>query len=179
MDADLSDNPEDLEILVRFFNEGDWDLVIGSRVLGEAERGSLTLLQRFGNWLATSLIRRLWGVSFTDLGPLRMVCRSALNRLGLRDRNFGWNVEMQSKAARMHLRIAEVAVDYRRRRHGRSKISGTILGSLRAAVKILWTIYVCWRITPSDWPEDAIAASDGFAPPEQCARSSSGADETN
>jgi glycosyltransferase involved in cell wall biosynthesis len=178
MDADLSDNPEDLEILVRFFDEGNWDLVIGSRVLGKAEPGSLTLLQRFGNWLATRLIRRLWGVSFTDLGPLRIVRLSALKQLGLRDRNFGWNVEIQAKAARMQLRVAEIAVHYRRRRHGRSKISGTILGSLRAGVKILWTIYRCWRTAPSDRGDDK-PESARFAPAEECTTSRSGADETN
>lgn len=145
MDADLADDPADLERLVRFFREGDWDLVIGSRVLGVCEPGALTALQRFGNWLSTWLIRKIWQVRFTDLGPLRIVSRQALARLDLQDRDFGWNVEMQAKAARLKLRVAELPVTYRRRRFGSSKISGTLSGSLRAAVKILWTIYRCWR----------------------------------
>ncbi len=148
MDADLADDPADLERLVRSFESGDWDLVIGSRVVGKSEPGSLTPLQRFGNWLTTSLIRAIWGVRFTDLGPLRMLRREVLRRLDLRDRNFGWNVEMQAKAARLRLRVTEIPVAYRRRRFGRSKISGTVWGSLRAGVKILWTIYRCWRMRP-------------------------------
>lgn len=144
IDADLSDDPADLERLVRLLEQGDWDLVIGSRVLGQSEPGSLTPLQRFGNWLTTCLIRWLWGVSFTDLGPLRMVRRDSLERLALSDRNFGWNVEMQAKAARLRLKVAEIPVVYRKRQFGRSKISGTFIGSIHASVKILWTIYSCW-----------------------------------
>ena len=149
MDADLSDDPRDLERLVRHFEERACDLVIGSRVLGEAEPGSLTPVQRFGNWLTTRLIRWIWGVSFTDLGPMRMVSRQALARLDLCDRNFGWNVEMQAKAAALGLLVSEVAVSYRKRRFGRSKISGTIRGSFRAGVKILWTVFRCMRISAS------------------------------
>jgi glycosyltransferase involved in cell wall biosynthesis len=145
MDADLSDDPQDLELLIRHFQAGDWDLVIGSRVLGAAERGSLVPLQRFGNWLTTRLIALFWGVQFTDLGPMRILRRDALERLKLSDRNFGWNVEMQAKAAQLGMKVCEIAVRYRRRLQGRSKISGTISGSLRAAVKILWTVYRCWR----------------------------------
>lgn len=146
MDADLSDDPADLAALARCFERGGWDLVVGSRVLGEAETGSLTPVQRFGNWLSTRLIRAIWRVSFTDLGPLRMLSRDALRRLGLRDRSFGWNIEMQAKAARLHLKVTEIPVSYRRRQGGRSKISGTARGSLRAGIKILWTLYVCWRM---------------------------------
>ena len=146
IDADLSDDPTDLEPLLHILEEGEWDLVVGSRVLGCAEPGSLTSLQRFGNWLATRLIRFLWGVSFTDLGPLRVLKRDSLRRLALRDQNFGWNVEMQAKAARLGLRVTELPVSYRRRRFGTSKISGTLLGSITAGITILLTIYRCWRI---------------------------------
>jgi glycosyltransferase involved in cell wall biosynthesis len=148
MDADLSDDPADLTRLVRRFEDGGLDLAIGSRVLGNPEPGSLTPMQRFGNWLTTSLIRWIWNVSFTDLGPLRIVAFEALERLDLHDPDFGWNVEMQAKAARLRLRIEEVPVQYRKRRHGQSKISGTIAGSLRAGVKIMWTVYRCWRGGP-------------------------------
>lgn len=146
MDADLSDDPADLTRLVQVFDEGRWDLVIGSRVLGNPQPGSLTYLQRSGNWLSTRLIRWLWGRRFTDLGPMRMVSRHALAALRLQDRDFGWNVEMQAKAARLCLRVCEIPVSYRRRASGKSKISGTLAGSLRAGLKILWTIYRCWRI---------------------------------
>ncbi len=145
MDADLSDDPADLERVVRFFEQGDRDLVIGSRVLGHPEPGALTPMQRFGNWLTTRLIRWIWAVSFTDLGPLRILRREALERLELCDRSFGWNVEMQAKAARLRLKVAEIPVSYRKRKFGRSKISGTAWGSLCAGAKILWTIYSCWR----------------------------------
>ena len=146
MDADLADDPADLPRLARVLEEGGWDLVIGSRVLGNPEPGSLTPLQRFGNWLTTRLIRSIWHVSFTDLGPLRIIKRKALERLDLRDRNFGWNVEMQAKAARLGLRVTEIPVRYRRRTFGRSKISGTSFASVHAGVKILWTILRCWQM---------------------------------
>jgi glycosyltransferase involved in cell wall biosynthesis len=146
IDADLSDDPADLEPLLASLERGPWDLVIGSRVLGTAEPGSLTPLQRFGNWLATRLIRRIWGVTFTDLGPLRALRMNALGQLGLRDPNFGWNVEMQAKAARLGLKVTEIPVRYRRRQSGKSKISGTLVGSIAAGAKILLTIYRCWRI---------------------------------
>jgi glycosyltransferase involved in cell wall biosynthesis len=145
MDADLSDDPTDLKRLVRLFEEGKWDMIIGSRVLGNPEPGSLTPLQRFGNWLTTLLIRKIWHVSFTDLGPMRLLSRQALHRLDLVDRDFGWNVEMQAKAARLRLRVTEVPVKCFRRRLGKSKISRTLRGSLRAGTKILLTVYRCWK----------------------------------
>jgi glycosyltransferase involved in cell wall biosynthesis len=146
IDADLSDDPADLARVLSVFEAGEWDLVVGSRVLGDAEPGSLTWLQRFGNRLSTALIRRLWNVAYTDLGPLRVVRMSELGRLALRDTNFGWNVEMQAKAARLHLKVTEIPVRYRRRAAGKSKISGTLVGSVAAGAKILWTIYRASRI---------------------------------
>jgi glycosyltransferase involved in cell wall biosynthesis len=131
--------------LVRLFEDGEWDMVLGSRVLGSPEAGSLTLLQRFGNWLTTLFIRKLWHVSFTDLGPLRILSRQALNRLNLQDRDFGWNVEMQAKAACLRLRVTETPVKYFRRRMGKSKVSGTLRGSVCAGAKILLTVYRCWQ----------------------------------
>lgn len=144
MDADLSDDPSDLARLLTVFEAGGWDMVIGSRVLGEAEPGALTPLQRFGNALATQLIWWIWKVRYTDLGPLRIIRRDALERLRLCDRNFGWTVEMQAKAAKLGLRVADVPVSYRRRRTGQSKVSGTAKGSVKAGVKILLTIGKCW-----------------------------------
>lgn len=146
IDADLSDDPRDLAPLLESLERGGLDLVIGSRALGHPEPGSLTPLQRFGNWLATRLIGWIWGVWFTDLGPLRALNIQALKRLNLHDRSFGWNVEMQAKAARLGLKVAEIPVSYRRRHAGKSKISGTMTGSVAAGVKILLTIYRCWRL---------------------------------
>ena len=148
LDADLSHSPEDIERMVRAFDGGDWDLIIGSRVLGQAEPGALAPVQRFGNWLTTRLIRWIWGASFTDLGPLRIVSCDALRRMEMSDPDFGWTVEMQVKAARLGLRFAEIPVAYQRRRFGASKISGTVLGSARAGITILSTVYRAWRGTP-------------------------------
>jgi len=151
MDADLSDHPEDLARMVRCFEEDTWDMVLGSRVLGRPERGALMPLQRFGNWLSTRLIALIWQVHFTDLGPLRILRRDSLERITLQDRTFGWNVEMQARAAQLRLRVCELPVRYSRRLRGHSKISGTIFGSLRAGAKILWTIFRCC-LTPLPAP---------------------------
>ncbi|MFB3923576.1 MAG: glycosyltransferase family 2 protein [Terriglobia bacterium] len=146
MDADLSDDPSDAQCLAATLVAGGWDLVIGSRTLGNPEPGSLAPVQRFGNWLTTRLMGWIWGVSFTDLGPLRIVRRDALRRLDLRDTDFGWNVEMQAKAVKLGMKITEIPVNYRRRRFGNSKISGTVVGSVKAGMKILSTIFKCWRM---------------------------------
>jgi len=141
LDADGSDDPRDAESLLAPIAEGRADLVIGSRVSGRREPGALTPQARFGNWLATGLIGRFYGVPWTDLGPFRAVRWSALEGLAMRDPDFGWTVEMQVKAARAKLRSIEVPVSYRRR-IGRSKISGTLTGASRAGAKILGTIAV-------------------------------------
>lgn len=138
-DADFSDNPRDIERIVTPVSMDTADLVIGSRLRGSRERGSLTPQQVFGNWLATRLIRLFWGERFTDLGPLRAIRWDVLQSMNMQDTSYGWTVEMQIKAARMHLRCVELPVDYRRR-IGTSKISGTLKGTVLAAVKILSTI---------------------------------------
>jgi len=136
LDADLSDDPTEAPLVLGPILEGRADLVVGSRVLGEREPGALTPHARFGNWLATRLLAALYGARYTDLGPFRAIRYDALLSLGMKDRDFGWTVEMQVKAARHGLRHAEVPVRYRRRM-GRSKISGTLSGSVRAGAKIL------------------------------------------
>jgi glycosyltransferase involved in cell wall biosynthesis len=136
MDGDHSDFGEDMATLVDPIIAGTADFVLASRVLGEREKGSLTPQQQFGNWLATTLIRLIWRVSYTDLGPYRAISRTALERLRMADRNYGWTVEMQIKAAEAGLRFAEVPGRYRRR-IGQSKVSGTISGSVKAGYKIL------------------------------------------
>ncbi len=136
VDGDHSDYPEDMASLVDPILAGRADLVIGSRALGEREAGSMTPPQLFGNWLATRLIRLVWGVRYTDLGPFRAVAAEQLDRLGMVDRTYGWTVEMQIKAIEKCLRVLEVPVRYRRR-IGVSKISGTVRGTVMAGVKIL------------------------------------------
>lgn len=140
LDGDYSDYPEEMSALVAPLLTGEADMVIGSRTLGQREKGALLPQARFGNWLSTLLIRLLFGVSFTDLGPFRALRFDALQRLAMQDRDFGWTVEMQVKAARLGLRAVEVPVRYRRR-IGTSKITGTLSGTLRAGHKILWTIF--------------------------------------
>ena len=136
LDGDYSDFPEDMHTLVDPIVAGRADLVIGSRVAGNAEPGALTPQQRFGNWLATRLVRGIWSVAYTDLGPFRALRRASLDALGMADRTFGWTVEMQIKAARHGLAALEVPVRYRRR-IGISKISGTLKGTVLAGTRIL------------------------------------------
>jgi glycosyltransferase involved in cell wall biosynthesis len=138
LDGDYSDHPEEMPRLLDAI-EGGCDLVIGSRVLGSREPGALLPQARFGNALACSLIRLLYGHSYTDLGPFRAVAWDALRRLRMEDRTFGWTVEMQIKALRTALVVAETPVSYRRR-VGVSKITGTFSGTIRAGARILWTI---------------------------------------
>ena len=139
MDGDGSDDARDLVTVIAPLLAGRADLVMGSRTRGVREPGALPAHARFGNLLATQLIRVRTGYRFTDLGPMRALHMRTLDRLGMRDVDFGWTVEMQLKAARAGLRVLEVPVSYRRR-VGRSKISGTIGGSVRAGIKILTTI---------------------------------------
>ncbi|MEZ5064574.1 MAG: glycosyltransferase family 2 protein [bacterium] len=140
VDADFSDDPSELPLVLAPILEGRADLVIGSRMIGSRERGALLPQALFGNWLATRLIRWFWGVRFTDLGPFRAIRADRLRDLAMADRDFGWTVEMQVKAAQRGLRCAEVPVSYRRR-VGKSKITGTISGTVRASHKILGTIF--------------------------------------
>ena len=139
VDADFSDRPEELGLLLAPILAGRADLVVGSRVLGHRERGALLPHARFGNFLATFLIRLFFGARFTDLGPFRAIRADTLRDLRMSDPDFGWTVEMQVKAARGGLRCVEVPVSYRRR-VGASKISGTVAGTLGATRKILGTI---------------------------------------
>lgn len=139
LDADFSDSPEEMTALIEPIVTGEADLVIGSRTRGEREPGALPPHARFGNLLACFLIRHLFGERFTDLGPFRAIRKTSLDALGMRDADYGWTVEMQTRAAMMGLRCREVPVSYRKR-IGQSKISGTFSGSVRAGTKILWTI---------------------------------------
>ncbi len=140
LDGDYSDYPEQLPQLVRPILEGKMDLVIGSRAKGQRESGSMTIPQLFGNWLATSLLKLFYGLRFTDLGPFRAIRFNKLLEIDMKDRTYGWTVEMQLKAAKKKLRCTEVPVNYKRR-IGVSKVSGTVKGTLLAGYKILYTIF--------------------------------------
>ncbi len=140
IDADYSDYPEELPLLVKPIIEENYDMVIGSRALGKSEKGSMTPQQVFGNWLATHLIKLFYGYRFTDLGPFRAIRYNKLLQLKMQDKTYGWTVEMQVKAAKQKLKCTEIPVQYRVR-IGFSKVSGTIKGTIGAGQKILWTIF--------------------------------------
>ncbi|MBP6825863.1 MAG: glycosyltransferase family 2 protein [Saprospiraceae bacterium] len=141
LDGDFSDYPDELPAVVAPILTDDKDMVIGSRRLGGMEPGAMTPTQRFGNWLAPLLIRWFYGYRFSDLGPFRAIRWEKLLQLDMRDRNFGWTVEMQIKAARQKLDCAEVPVRYRKRAAGHSKVSGTVKGTILASWKIMTTIF--------------------------------------
>jgi glycosyltransferase involved in cell wall biosynthesis len=140
LDGDHSDYPEQLPEVVKPILDDEADMVIGSRALGRSESGSLTPQQILGNWLATVLLRLFYGVKFTDLGPFRAIRYESLLQLNMVDRNYGWTVEMQIKAAKKKLRSVEVPVDYRVR-IGASKVSGTVKGTIGAGYKIILTLF--------------------------------------
>lgn len=141
LDGDYSDYPVDMDMIVAPIWNEQMDLVIGSRRLGKIEPGAMTFPQRFGNWLAPFLIRLFWGYRFSDLGPFRAIRWDKLQALGMADKNFGWTVEMQVKAAKQKLACTEVPVRYRKRALGKSKVSGTVKGAFNAGVIILATIF--------------------------------------
>lgn len=140
MDGDFSDYPSEMSLLIDPIVEGKMDFVLGSRVLGERERGSLTPQQVFGNWLATRMIRLFYGAQFSDLGPFRAIRTDALNSLKMSDKTYGWTIEMQIKAAKKKLRFCEIPVTYRKR-IGVSKVSGTVKGTVLAGIKIIWAVF--------------------------------------
>lgn len=143
VDGDFSDNPSEMTLVLEPIIHKDMDMVIGSRILGKRERGALPFHANFGNRLACFLIKHLFGYTFTDLGPFRAITKKALDQLDMRDETYGWTVEMQTKAAIHGLRCCEVPVSYRKRM-GKSKISGTINGSVKAGTMILYTIFSLW-----------------------------------
>lgn len=139
LDADYSDHPELLPQLIEPLADGSADFVLGSRLLGEREKGAMPVQSVWGNRLACFLMKSIWGARYTDLGPFRALRLDTLNQLNMKDTNFGWTVEMQVKASQLGLRVLEIPVPYRCR-IGTSKISGTVSGTIRASYKILFTI---------------------------------------
>jgi glycosyltransferase involved in cell wall biosynthesis len=146
LDGDRSDVPEEIQLVLGPIIQGQADLVIGSRLAGRREPGAMPPHALFGNWLASKVLRFLYRVRISDLGSFRAIRRGALLDLGMQERTFGWPVEMIAKAARRGYRIVEVPVSYRRR-IGRSKVAGTVKGSLLAAYYIFATAfrYARWR----------------------------------
>ena len=140
LDADYSDYPQEIKELISPITEGGYDLVIGSRTIGKRQKGALLPQALVGNYVATRLIKLFYRVDFTDLGPFRAIRYDKLLSLDMRDKTFGWTVEMQVKAAKNGLRCTEVPVSYRKR-IGTSKITGTVAGSVMAGVKIIWMIF--------------------------------------
>jgi len=140
LDGDYSDYPEELTKIVAPIIQDDIDFVIGSRVKSLRENDSMTPQQIFGNWLATFLMKLLFGAKFTDLGPFRAIKYNKLLKLNMEDKTYGWTVEMQLKALKQKLSYIEVPVKYKKR-IGVSKVSGTVKGSIFAGVKILGWIF--------------------------------------
>ena len=140
LDGDGSDYPEMMDRLVAPIIACTHDFVITSRTRGQRELGSMNWHQVFAGYLVGFFLRVLYGVRSTDMGPFRAIRRDALERLNMREETYGWPLEMQMRAARAHLRVLEVPVDYRRRAGGQSKIAGTVRGSFLAAGRILTTL---------------------------------------
>ena len=139
LDGDGSDCPELLPLLIEPIAAGKQDFVIGSRIRGRREPGSMTPPQLAAGWVAGLLLRLLYGVRYSDMCPFRAIRRDALESLGMAEETYGWNLEMQMRAAKAGLRILELPVDHRNRRGGRSKVSGNLAGSLRAVGRLTWT----------------------------------------
>jgi rSAM/selenodomain-associated transferase 1 len=150
MDGDGSDVPEDIVRVWEPVQKGQADLAMGSRVRGQREPGALTPQQRAGNAVGTLLLRWLYGVRVTDLGPLRAIRRETLLRMQMSEMTYGWSAEMLAKAGRLGLRVLEMPVDYRRRAGGTSKVAGTLSGTVKASSRILRTIahYHRWEAAP-------------------------------
>ena len=140
LDGDYSDYPEELSKIIAPITENNFDFVVGARVKQLREKGSMTVPQIFGNWLATTLMRIIYNSTFTDLGPFRAIKYNTLVALEMEDKTYGWTVEMQLKVLKKKMRYKEVPVRYRNR-IGTSKVSGTVKGAIFAGYKILWWIF--------------------------------------
>ena len=140
LDGDYSDYPEELTKLIEPIINNNIDFVIGARVKRLREVGSMTPQQVFGNWLATFLMKLMFGAKFTDLGPFRAIRYNKLIGLSMEDKTYGWTVEMQLKVIKQKLTYVEIPVNYRNR-IGVSKVSGTVKGSIFAGIKILGWIF--------------------------------------
>jgi glycosyltransferase involved in cell wall biosynthesis len=140
MDADLSDDPSEMPSLVSPIVEQGYDLVLGSRMMGHREKDSMTTAQVLGSRITSLMIKSLYGFRYTDMGPFRAISRPALESLDMRQPTYGWSIEMQVKAASRGLHIKEIPVSWRIRAGGQSKVAGTIRGSIKAGIRIVYTI---------------------------------------
>ena len=140
MDGDGADDPQAIAKLIEPIRSGRYDFVIGSRTRGQREPGSMNFQQIFSGRIAGSIMQLLYGVRYTDMCPFRAIRRDALGKLDMREETYGWNLEMQMKAAREKLRILEVPVNHRCRTGGVSKVSGTFRGTLVAGARIITTL---------------------------------------
>ena len=140
LDGDYSDYPEELKNLIEPITSENYDFVLGSRVIGKREKGALPIQSRIGSFIAGFLIKLFWNVRYTDLGPFRAIKYSRLLELDMQDKWFGWTVEMQIKAAKKNLKTIEIPVSYRKR-IGRSKVTGTMKGTIMASIIIMKTIF--------------------------------------
>jgi len=146
LDGDGSDCPELMDRLVAPVAAGTHDFVIGSRTRGRREPGSMNFQQLFAGRAAGLFVFALYGTRYTDMCPFRAIRRDALVRLGMREETYGWNLEMQMRAACAGLRVLEVPVEHRRRAGGESKVSGTLRGTIRAGARILYTVArIAWE----------------------------------
>jgi glycosyltransferase involved in cell wall biosynthesis len=141
LDGDGSDCPEFMEQLVQPVIRNEQDFVIGSRTRGKREAGSMNFQQVFAGHVAGALLRLLYGVRYSDMCPFRAIRRSALEKLEMKETTYGWNLEMQMRAARAGLRILEIPVDHRCRTGGKSKVSGTLRGTFAAGTRIIATLF--------------------------------------
>jgi hypothetical protein len=140
LDGDYSDYPGELSNIIDPIVERKYDLVLGSRVMGKREKGSLPIQSRLGSLIAGFLIKLFWNVKYTDLGPFRAIRYSKLLQLNMNDKWYGWTVEMQIRAAKKNLKIIEIPVSYRKR-IGKSKVTGTVRGTIMASIIIMKTIF--------------------------------------
>jgi glycosyltransferase involved in cell wall biosynthesis len=141
LDGDGSDIPALIPQLVHPIAVGTHDFVIGSRTRGKREPGSMNFQQILSGRIAGWIMRLLYGVSYTDMCPFRAIRRDALAKLDMREETYGWNLEMQMKAARSGLRILEIPVNHRNRSGGQSKVSGTLRGTFVAGTRIIATLF--------------------------------------
>ena len=141
MDGDYSDFPEQTKLLVEPIKQDNYDFVLGSRILGNREKGALPIQSRIGSIISSFLIKLFWKVKYTDLGPFRAIKLDKLLELNMKDKWYGWTVEMQIKAAKKKYKILEIPVSYRKR-IGKSKVTGTLKGTFMASLIILKTIFM-------------------------------------
>jgi glycosyltransferase involved in cell wall biosynthesis len=140
IDGDYSDYPEEIGLLLKPIQDNGYDFVLGSRILGKREKGALPFQSRVGSIVAGFLIRLFWRKKYTDLGPFRAIKFDKLLQLEMKDHWYGWTIEMQIKAAKKGLKIIEIPVSYRKR-IGKSKVTGTIRGTVMASIIIIKTIF--------------------------------------